>query len=145
VRVQGGDLAGRGRTDVGDHRQRDVEVVVGVRTPGQAEVVAELGDAHGAAHGPEVRVGQRDVDRVGADGVSQLPPVGGDHVGRGAQPGGPAELGHRLPARQVTLGTDGVLGVRQDAAEVAAEADRVGEQPAAVRVERDPGPGERRR
>ena len=63
---------GRGGADVGEHRQRDVEVVVGVRAPGQPEVVAELGDPDRAGHGPEVRVGERDVDGVGAYGVGHL-------------------------------------------------------------------------
>src|SRR3954471_1374085 len=34
VRVDRGDLAGGGGADMGEHGERDVEMVVGVRTPG---------------------------------------------------------------------------------------------------------------
>ncbi len=47
-----------------EHGQRHVEVVVRMRAPGQAPVAAGLRHAHRAGHGPEVRVGQRDVDRL---------------------------------------------------------------------------------
>ena len=76
VGVDGGDVARRRGGDVGEHRQRHVEVVVGVRTPRQAPRVAELRDAHRSGHGPEVRVGERDVDGAGADRVAHLAPVG---------------------------------------------------------------------
>ena len=137
VRVDRRDAAGRRRADVGEHRQRDVEVVVRVRAPGQAPVAAGLGDAHRAGHRPEVRIGERDVDRLQRQRMAQLAPVGGDHVGRRRQAGGAAELGHHLAAREAVLGAARVLGVGDDAAHVAHQADRVLEQPAAVRIERD--------
>ncbi len=117
-------------------------MVVGVRAPRQPEVVAELGHPHRPRHGPEVRVGERDVHGVRADGVGQLPPVRGDHVGRRRQPGGPLELGHGLPPREAALRPARVFGIGQDAAEPPAEPDGVGQQPAAVGVEGDPGVGE---
>ena len=40
VRVERRDLARGGGADLGEHRERDVEVVVRVRAPGQAEVVS---------------------------------------------------------------------------------------------------------
>ena len=45
------------------------------------------------------------------DRVAQLAPVGGDHVGRGRQAGGAAELGHHLAAREAVLGAARVFGV----------------------------------
>ena len=100
VRVDRGDAARRGGADVREHRQRDVEVVVRVRAPGQAPVAAGLRDAHRAGHGPEVRIGERNVDRLQRQRVHHLAPVGGDHVGRRRQAGGAAELGHHLAARR---------------------------------------------
>lgn len=38
-----------------DHGEGDIEVVAGVAAPYQTEVIAELADADGAAHGPEMR------------------------------------------------------------------------------------------
>src|SRR5450830_1520185 len=42
VRVDGSDVARRGGGNLREHRQRNVEVVVGMRTPGQAPFVAHL-------------------------------------------------------------------------------------------------------
>ena len=72
----------------------------------------------------------------------ELAPVGGDHVGRGRQAGGAAELGHHLAAGEAVLGAARVLGIGDDAAHVAHQPDRVLQQPAAVRVERDARLGE---
>jgi hypothetical protein len=78
---------GAGGGDVGEHRERDVEVVVRVRAPRQAPVAARLRDAHRSGHRPEVRIGERDVDRLQRERVRELAPVGRDHVGRGRQAG----------------------------------------------------------
>ena len=134
--------AGRGGGDVGEHRQRHVEVVVGVRAPGQSPCVAELRDAHRAGHRPEVRIGQRNVDGAGADRVAQLAPVGADHVRRRRKPGGPLELGHHLATGEAALGPDGILGVGEHVGQFAARLHRIVEQPAAVGVQRDAGVGE---
>src|SRR5689334_21906076 len=96
VRVQRGDLTGGCRTGVREHGQRNVEVVVRVRAPGQAELVAQLGHPHRTVHRPEVRVSQRNVHGVAADGMRHFPPVSGNHVGGGLQARGPAELRHDL-------------------------------------------------
>src|SRR5665213_970794 len=44
------DFAGRGRGYVGEHGERNVEMIVGVRTPGQAPFFADLRDAHRTLH-----------------------------------------------------------------------------------------------
>src|SRR5690606_28352279 len=93
VGIDGGHPPRCSGGDVGEHGQGNIEVVVRMRTPGQAPVVAHLRHAYGTRHGPEVRVGQWNVHRLQGDGVAHLPPVGGDHVGRGGQTGGTAELG----------------------------------------------------
>ena len=62
--VQGGVLAGRRGADVSEHRQGDIEVVIGVRAPCQVELLADLRDPDRALHGPEVRVGKGNVDAV---------------------------------------------------------------------------------
>src|SRR6516225_781590 len=59
VRIDRGDLARRGRGDMREHRQRNVEMVVGMRSPGQAPLAAHLGNADRALHRPEMRVGER--------------------------------------------------------------------------------------
>ena len=50
VRVDGGDPAGRRGGDVREHGQGNIEVVVGVRAPGQAPFAAHLRHAHRALH-----------------------------------------------------------------------------------------------
>ena len=59
-------IFGKGGGRMGEHGQGNIEVVVGVRAPGQAEFLAQLRQAHRALHGPEVRVGQGDIDRFQA-------------------------------------------------------------------------------
>jgi hypothetical protein len=63
-------MAPGGGGHVGEHRQRHLEVVVGVGTPRQPPHVAQLRDAHRAGHRPEVRVGKRDVEGVGANSLA---------------------------------------------------------------------------
>ena len=106
--------AGSGGGDVGEHGERDVEVVVGVGAPGEAPFAAELGHADGALHGPEVRVGEGNVDGVELGGEAELAPVGGDHVCCGGQAGGAAEFGHDFAAGEALLGSAGVFGVGED-------------------------------
>ena len=103
--------------------------------------LAGLGHAHRALHRPEVRIGERDVDRLQLERVRELAPVRGDHVRGGGQPRGAAELRHHLAAREPVFGAAGILGVGHHARQVPAQADRVREAPAAVRVERDPRAG----
>src|ERR1043165_8358417 len=53
--VNGGNPSRCGGGDMREHCERDVEVIVGMRTPRQAApVAAELGDTNGALHGPEM-------------------------------------------------------------------------------------------
>src|SRR6185312_10996355 len=95
--------------------------------------------AHGSAQGPEVRIGEEDVDGVELHGVEQLPPVGGDHVRRGGNAGGATKLRHGLAAGVSALRAAGVLGIGEDMLLAAAEANRLVERPRAVWVERDAG------
>ena len=111
MRVDRGDFARRGRGHVGEHRQRDVEVIVGVRAPGEAPLAAELGHAHRALHRPEVRIGKRNVDGVQLNRMPELAPVGRDHVRRGGQAGGAAKLRHDLAAGEALLGAAWVFRV----------------------------------
>src|SRR5581483_10738354 len=62
VGIDGGDVAGRGGGGVRHHGERDVEMVVGVRAPGESVVATGLRYAHRALHRPEMRVGERNVD-----------------------------------------------------------------------------------
>src|SRR5215510_9612314 len=56
VRVDRRDLPGcRGR-HVREHGERYVEVIVGMRTPGQTPGSAQLGNPHRAGQAPEMRV-----------------------------------------------------------------------------------------
>src|SRR5580692_2932051 len=64
VGVDRGDLARRRRADMGEHGERNIEVIVGMRAPGQAVVAAGLRHAHRALHGPEVRIGEGNVNRA---------------------------------------------------------------------------------
>ena len=108
-----------------------------MRAPGQAPVAAGLGHADRAGQGPEVRVGERDVDRLQRQRVHELALVGGDHVGRRRQAGGAAELGHHLAAGEAVFGPARVFGVGQHVVTAAQQPGRFGQRPAAVRVERD--------
>ena len=113
MRVNGGDFPRRGGADMGKHRQRNIEVIVGVRAPGQPPFVAHLSDADRALHGPEVRIGQGNIHGLHLDRVPHLAPVGGDHVGGGRQAGGAAEFGHDFPSGVTVLGAAGIFGVGQ--------------------------------
>src|SRR5450759_4395858 len=53
VRVDRCNLTGRRGGRVSKHRERDVEMIVRVRTPRKAEVAAHLRDADRALHRPE--------------------------------------------------------------------------------------------
>ena len=116
VRVDRGDLAGCSRGRMREHRERDIEVIVGVRAPGEAPIVAHLRHAHRALHGPEVRIGKRNVHRLQDDphGVTLLAPVSRDHVGRSGQAGGAAEFGHHLTARVAMLGAARIFRISED-------------------------------
>ena len=46
VRVDGRDAPRRGSAHMGEHRQRDIEVVVGMRAPGQSKGLAHLRHTH---------------------------------------------------------------------------------------------------
>ena len=142
VGVDGRDAARCGGAHMGEHGQGHIKVVVGVRAPGQAPVAAGLRHAHRAGHGPEVRVGQRNIHALQRQRVGELPPVGGNHVGGRGQAGGAAELGHHLAAAEPFFCTAGVFGIGHHAAHFLAQANGVFEQPAAVGVERDAGLGE---
>ena len=83
-----------------------------------------------------MRVGQRDIHRLQGDGVAHLPPVGRDHVGRGGQTGGTAELGHHFTTGVAVLGAARVFGIGQHTMQVAAQGDGLIQRPAAVGVER---------
>ncbi|KVV47221.1 hypothetical protein WK81_05920 [Burkholderia ubonensis] len=83
-----------------------------------------------------MRIGERDVDRLQADRVIHLPPVGRDHVGRGRNAGRAAELGHHLASRIPGFRAARVFRIREQAALPAAQRDRFIERPRAVRVER---------
>src|SRR5579883_639512 len=134
--VDRGDLAGGGGTNIGEHGKRNIEMVVGVRAPSQPVVPAGLGHTDRALHGPEMGIGQRDIDRTEPERMRQLPPVGCDHVGRGGKPRGAPELRHDLAAGEAGLGAAGVLRIGEDAVHILAEADSLVERPGAVRVQR---------
>ena len=107
VRVDRGDAPGRGGADVREHRERDVEVVVRVRAPGQAPVAAGLRHAHRAGHGPEVRVGERDVDRLQRQrmrsaGASRSRPCWSRSAGRWRGGTRPSPRGRRSRPRRRT-------------------------------------------
>src|SRR3984885_14299500 len=59
--IDSGYVSRSSRRHMSKHGQRDVEVVVGMRSPGKAPVAAELRHADGALHGPEMRIGQGNV------------------------------------------------------------------------------------
>ncbi len=139
VGVHRGDVAGRGGADVREHRERDVEVVVRMRSPGEAAFLTDLRDLHRALHGPEVRIGERDVDRLQLQRVVELTPVGGDHVRGGAEAGGLLELGHDLATGETGFGAAGVFGVGEHALEVLADFDGFLQEPGSVGVEGDAG------
>ena len=55
------ELAGYCCCALYNHGKADVKVVIGVASPHQAEVIAELADANGTVHGPEMRICQRNI------------------------------------------------------------------------------------
>ncbi|MNN30519.1 hypothetical protein D3C81_1441690 [compost metagenome] len=85
--------------------------------------MAHLRHAHRTLHRPEVRVGQGNIDRLQLDRMAHLPPVGGDHVGRGFQTRGATEFGHDFSPRVTVFCPARVFGVGQHAVLIAAQAD----------------------
>jgi hypothetical protein len=113
VCVYGGNVARRRGRDMGKHGQRHIEMVVGMRTPAQAAVVAHLGDAYAAGHGPEMRIGQGNIHRAQFQRMGHLAPVGGHHVGGGGKSGGPAEFRQDLAARIAAFGAARIFRIGQ--------------------------------
>ena len=139
VGVDGGDFADRRSPHVREHGQRHIEVVVGMAAPGQPPVAAGLRHAHAARHRPKMRVGQRNVHALQRQRMAELAPIGGDHVGGRGQARGTAKFGHYLATREAVFCAARVFRVGDHAPQVAHQANRVFEPPAAVRVERDAG------
>ena len=86
--------------------------------------MAHLRHAHGTLHGPEVRVGQRDIHRLQLDRMPHFTPVGGDHVGGGFQAGGAAKLCHHFAAGIPVFRTARIFRIRQNLMLIPAQADR---------------------
>ena len=142
VGVDAVELAGHRRGALGHHGQGDIEVVVGVAAPHQAEIIAHLAHPDGARHGPEVRVGQGDIHTAQGDAVAHLPPVGVNHVGGGGHAALLAELRHNFAAGEAALGAAGILAVGQNLLQLRGKGQRVLQQPAAVGVQGNAGLGE---
>ena len=126
-------LAGRRGGDVSEHGERNIEMIVGVRAPGQPEVPARLRDPDRALHRPEMGIGKGNVDRMELDCVAELAPVGRDHVGGGRQAGRATELRHDFAPRKPFLGAARVLGIGEHALQILAKPDRFLKRPGAVR------------
>ncbi|RMW13823.1 hypothetical protein ALP03_00918 [Pseudomonas amygdali pv. tabaci] len=120
--------------NVGEHRQRNIEMVVGMRAPGQTPFVAHLRHTYRALHGPEVRISQWNVHRLQLNGMAHFPPVGGDHVGGSLQPGSAPELGHDFATGITVFRAARVFGIRQHVMLIAAQADGFLERPGSVGV-----------
>ena len=137
VRINGGDFShGRSR-HVGHHRQRDIEVVVRVRSPCQPVFAAGLRYAYRCAHGPEMRIGQWNVDRMQRYCVFQFAPVGGNHIGCGWQAGCFAKLRHDLASGKAHLRAAGVFSVGKHILFAHAQRDSFLQAPCAVGIKRD--------
>src|SRR5204862_4543382 len=78
VGIDGRDFARSCRRHMCDHRERNVEVIIGVRAPGQTPRLTNLCHTHGALHRPKMWICQRYVDGLKLDRMAQLPPVGCD-------------------------------------------------------------------
>ena len=139
MRVQCGDLPRRGGSDMGEHGQRDIEMIVGVRAPGQPPFMAHLCDANRALHGPEVRIGQRDIHGMQPDRMPHLAPIRGDHVGGRREPGRPSEFGHYFPTGITVFRTARIFHVCQHVLLAAAQSNGLFQRPGAVRIDGDAG------
>ena len=89
-----------------------------------------------------MRVSEWDVDCLQFQGVIELAPIGGDHVGGGTEASGLLELRHDLTSREAGFGPTRVLGVSEYAFQVLADLDGFLEKPGPVGVEGDAGLGE---
>ena len=137
VRIDTVHTARDGSGTLCNHREGNIEVVVGVAAPHQTEVVAQLTDTYRTLHGPEVRICQRDVDCLQLDAVTHLTPVGIDHVGGGKHAGLLTELRHHLTAGETIFCAAWILDVCQDLLKLRCHLERLLERPAAVRIEID--------
>ena len=139
MRVERGDGSRRRGADLGEHRQRHVEMIVRVRPPGQPPAGAELRHFDRAMQRPEMRVGQRNVDTAQHHGVLELPPIRRDHVGRRADARGATELRHHLAPRIALLRPARILGIGEVLLDRAADRHCLIERPGAVWIERYAG------
>src|SRR6202011_1565140 len=87
-----------------------------------------------------MRVRQGNVDRLQLDGMAQLAPVRGHHVGCRPQPRGASELGHRLATRVAILRAAGVLSIREDPPLSATQLDSLFQGPGTVWIQGNAGP-----
>ena len=122
---------------MGKHRQRNIEMVVGVATPGQAPVVAHLRHAYRTAQGPEVRVRQRDVHCIQHHRMAHFTPVGGDHVSGDRQACRTAEFRHHFTAGISLFRPARIFRIGQHVVQPFAQRDGFVQQPCAVRIHRN--------
>ncbi|CAH0204535.1 hypothetical protein SRABI106_01607 [Rahnella aquatilis] len=127
-----------GCTDMGKHRQRNVEMVIRMAAPRQAPLITKLCDPHRAMHGPEMRIRQRNIHRLQHHRVLHLAPVSGNHVCGDRQTGSTAEFRHHFAAGKTLLRTARIFGIAEDTVQVFAQVDCFIQQPRAVRINRDP-------
>ena len=124
VGVDSGYFTRSRRRDMRKHRQRNIKVIVRVRSPGQPELMAHLRHTDRTLHSPEVRVRQWDIHRLQRQRMPHLTPVGGDHVGGGRQTGGAAELRHHFTTREALLGTARIFRIGQRTLQIFADLNR---------------------
>src|SRR3981081_3888154 len=135
--IDGSYSSGSRSGNMSEHCERDIEVVVGMGSPGQAPLTAKLRHANGALHCPEMRIGQRYINGMQFRFEPELPPIRRDHVCGGWQARCATELRHDLPAGITLLGATGIFCIGKDALLAGTEPCCFFERPGSVGVERD--------
>src|SRR5215469_9032746 len=81
-------------SNVREHCQGDIEMIVGVRAPGHPVLTTELGCTNRTGHRPEVWISKQNVNGIQLCSVIELPPVSCNHICGRCNTGGMAKLGH---------------------------------------------------
>ena len=126
-----------------DHRERNIEMIVRVRTPCHAELAAQLSDPYRSAHRPKVTVRKRYVYRLELYRMAKLSPVRRNHIRCSRHACCTAEFGKDFSSRITLFRTARIFAVRQNTVHIFAQFYRFGKRPSSVRVERHASIGKR--
>ena len=97
-----------------DHRERNIEMIVRMRTPCHTERVAQLSDPYRPAHRPKMAIRKRYVYRLKLYRMTKLSPVRRNHIRCSRHTCCTAEFGKDFSSRITMFRTARIFTVRQN-------------------------------